>query len=187
MKTELMTILIAGTALTLGACATLPGIDTNCPLPGVGPGPYNCPSRGFLPLSTPMVGSDLAAQFDAAKLNIDFSGSNVGIPNSGLFNITLSNNAGQPVSQASFSWSKSGNMVTINDPVAVHNWIASVPSNLGRIEAQFVSLPLDTHIGVNAYMLSMKYDGTLVGSAGKVWMESCNTGPQSSVSTCLPG
>jgi len=115
------------------------------------------------------------------------SGSNVGIPNTGLLSITLNNGSGQPVSQAAFSWTKNGNIITVNNPNAVHDWIASVPASVSSIETQFVSMPVNAQIGVNAYMLAIKYDGVLQGSAGQVWMEACDTGPQYSVSICPSG
>lgn len=155
-----------------------PIANPNCPLPGTGPGPINCLSSVLLPLSIATEASALANQFDASKFIVDMNGSNVVMPNSGLFNITLNNSSGQPVSQASFSWTKNGNIITVNNPVAVHDWMASVPASVKSIKAQFVSMPVDTHVGVNAYMLSVRYNGTVQANAGQVWMESCNTGSQ---------
>ncbi|PHS27032.1 MAG: hypothetical protein COA84_05105 [Robiginitomaculum sp.] len=128
----------------------------------------------MMPLGIPTAASVLADQFDASKFTIDMGGSNVALPTTGLFNITLNNSSGQPVSQAAFSWTKNGNIITVNNPTAVHDWMASVPANVSGIETKFVSMPVNTHVGVNAYMLSVSYDGAVQATAGQVWMESCD-------------
>jgi hypothetical protein len=53
------------------------------------------------------------------------TGSTVGIPSSGLYSITLNDQNGQPISQSSFGWTRNGNVISINNPAAVKNWMSS--------------------------------------------------------------
>ncbi|MBL4595500.1 MAG: hypothetical protein JKX99_02865 [Robiginitomaculum sp.] len=167
--------LFASTAiLGLSSCVSLPGVDPEC-TPSFNPNvPSACPSSIEQSLATPMSALALSNSFDASKFKADMTGSTVGLPLTGLYSVTLNNQSGQPISQGSFSWSRQGNIISIDNPVAVKNWMGSVSGMVKSVKTNFVTLPVTTQPGVNAYMITIKYDQAIIGTAGKVWMESCN-------------
>ncbi len=180
-------IFLASTAmLGLSGCATLPDVQDKC-TPGINPNePWVCPSLVLQTLDSPVSASSLANSFDASKFKADMTGSTVGIPSSGLYSITLNNQYGQPIAQRAFSWSRQGTIISIDDPLAVKNWMSSVSGIVKSVSTNFVTLPVTSQPGINAYMISITYDQTTLGSAGKVWTESsCNTGSFGGTFSCL--
>jgi len=169
--------LFASTAiLGLSSCVSLlpPVLGDNCTLPPFNPESTSCPTSILQGFETPMSALTLSNSFDASKFKADMTGSTVGLPLTGLYSVTLNNQSGQPISQGSFSWSRQGNIISIDNPVAVKNWMGSVSGMVKSVKTNFVTLPVTTQPGVNAYMITIKYDQAIIGTAGKVWMESCN-------------
>lgn len=64
-----------------------------------------------------------AQDFDANNYQIDTSGSNVAIPNSGTMSVTITDEFDNPVSSRSFAWMKSGSFILASDPSQINSWL----------------------------------------------------------------
>jgi hypothetical protein len=186
VKNSGLALLASAATMSLSGCATFPIVDTHCTPPFNPNKPVSCPSSSLQALDTPMSALSLSNSFDASKFEADMTGSTVGIPSSGLYSITLNDQNGQPISQSSFGWTRNGNVISINNPAAVKNWMSSITGTVKSVKTNFVSLPVISQPGINSYMITIKYDQSVLGSAGSVWTEpGCNNGPFPGLYNCL--
>ncbi len=200
MKTGLMTILLAGTALALSGCATegTTVVETRSGGPCVqSPQPNLYPSscspgvtvrvrrelqpHDDLPMGT---GAVVASAINFAAVKISTAGSTVGVPSTGTFIITLKGQNGLVIAQNVFPWVKSGTDLVASNAQSVTNWMSAITQTVYYIDIDATPFQIDTVAGPNVFTATFEYNNTPMAISSSAWTSSCPSGPQSDPLLC---
>ncbi len=112
----------------------------------------------------------------SANYTLDFSGSNVGLPSSGIAYATSLDASGNSISGLSISWSQLNQVGTLDNATAFNNFINNLPSNTETLEINLGSFVVTPHAGTNTVSIELLQNNQSLGTASDTWTRShdCN-------------
>lgn len=176
-------VLVAALPL-LFACVTTPSLPCD---DGDGLPPFNpqsCAPDWSLDLGTEVSAASLATMFTPADLEMDFSGTTVGIPTSGSVTLSLLDSSGGTLAATTFSWTRSGNVATLDNPSAVTSWVAAQSGNVADVSIETLPMTISTSPGTNTFQSTARYDGSNLATSAQTWTESAPC-PDNNPMMCL--
>lgn len=109
-------------------------------------------------------------EVDAAALELDLTGSNVGVPASGLLTASLvDSGTGATQASAVFSWHKVGNKLKLVDPDAVNNWALTHGGTADTFKYDLHPFNVGTTQGTNVFKVTQKVEGNSIISSSASW------------------
>ncbi|MEQ8435107.1 MAG: hypothetical protein RIA71_12795 [Oceanicaulis sp.] len=165
------------------------GLTSSCDVGGElvceGP-PMVCNGRGEIVIPFSQSGPSLNSSFQPASVVLDFSGSNVGIPQAGHVVFTALDSSGTPISLTSAPYTQLAGVGYLDNPSAVSGWLQGVSGPIESLEAE-IAAPVAQVEGVNTFSLVIEHANTNVATVADTWYRTgiCNTGPLLSETACI--
>lgn len=107
---------------------------------------------------------------DAAELELDISGSNINVANSGLVTITLVD-ASNGITQAAraFPWVKHGSKLILSNPDDVNAWALAEGGTATTLKYEIHPFPVQSNPGENVFQVSAQYQGSTQATSTTSW------------------
>lgn len=128
--------------------------QSKCEVHGKMSGTIGSDSRGLINMMS------LSSIIDASDFQIDTSGSSVPYPTHGTVTVSLMDASNNSVQAAKlFSWSRSGNIITLDNPGVVNQWASNNQGNADSIAYRLTPFISNYGAGEHTLHADAKYKG----------------------------